>query len=579
MHKPAPFPSTDTEEQKAIILFMSSIDPKQVKAEIKSRDKYPNIDGTVELVDSENGSFGKFDIQIRKIEENKRSYSCHSTLVAYSEISTLPVILVCVDTKNKRVYWRHITPTMPEYRPEQETFTIHFSDASDRIEADGIYFQKWTAIILEYRERISKYPLLRLEIADKLTLENVSPQDIRYCQQYIDTINRLFDNDFITIKKKYFPDVWKLGVGIYNSKPEWVSFLIYKIPFDKPSPLVCKLEGRPFTAEKEIPFEISSITTQRENLLDPDTMAKKFVFDNVKNVVEERILPIHGILTSTDIIFSFIDRFHSILGLPPNRDTFVLEEIDYSINRRLFDVCESVARQLSSENNGLMLINLDVIEEIIESLKVRPRKQPMNPIWYSIRSRSYPISSIFDSIKILTASGIGEIHRPFKKPSEEMLPGENWIWSGYKREDEIYNVQLALNNVIKEYIEFLSINRLVFTHSPYMDPNISIIYEYEPVNTSNLRKFPILCEHHIDNSSHRLPKYQIIVIDEGKTFIDVNEFPNIVLHGEPYTCNSSSRSDASILFSKIPMLNLIYKMLETDLSEHYEMGTFMSHYY
>ena len=98
MAQPAPFPRTDAAEEAAVITFRSLINPERVKAEIRTRDKYPNIDGTIELVDAELRPFGKFDVQIKKIGEGYTSYSCPASLVGYSEVSTLPLVLVCVDT-------------------------------------------------------------------------------------------------------------------------------------------------------------------------------------------------------------------------------------------------------------------------------------------------------------------------------------------------------------------------------------------------------------------------------------------------------------------------------------------------
>jgi hypothetical protein len=284
MAKPAPYSNTDAAEETAVVIFKSLLDANRVKADIRTRDKYPNVDGTVELVDQERRPFGKIDIQARKIGDGQKSYSCPTSLVGYSEISTLPLILVCVDVSLSRAYWRHITPTMPEYRKDQASFTIHFDEAADCIGPDGVYIQKWSEIIFEFRERIARFPELQREIADKLTLKALLPKDIRFFQQYVDTINRLLDDDFLAVKKILFPDVWKLGVGIFDAGDLWVSFQIYKIPYEEPAPLVCKLEGNAFHSTIHHQYAISNHGTRREGLTDPDASARSFVLDRVNEL-------------------------------------------------------------------------------------------------------------------------------------------------------------------------------------------------------------------------------------------------------------------------------------------------------
>ena len=83
MSRPAPYSNTDSAENRAVTIFLYRIDSRYVKADIKTRDKYPNIDGTVEIVDDANTPLGKIDVQVRAISTGVRKYSCSSSLVAY----------------------------------------------------------------------------------------------------------------------------------------------------------------------------------------------------------------------------------------------------------------------------------------------------------------------------------------------------------------------------------------------------------------------------------------------------------------------------------------------------------------
>ena len=579
MTKPAPYSNTDAAEETAVNVLKSLLDPNRVKTDIRTRDKYPNIDGTIELVDQENRPLGKFDIQVKKMPDGQKSYSCPTSLVAYSEKTTLPLILACVDVSLRRAYWRQITPTMPEYKKDQFTFTIRFDETSDSITSEGFYFQKWTEIINEYQKRITDFPRVQKEVTSKLTLENLAPNDIRLFQYYIDTINRLLDDDFIAIKKILFPDVWKLGVGIFDSNDKWVSFQIYQIPYEVPAPLVCKLEGVPFHSLNSDPYAISTHGTRRENLADPETSATSFVLDNIKQVVEERLLPVHGQLTSMDILFSFVDRYYHLLNLSPEKDSFEVSELNTALNQHMLGVCASIASSLSRSESSIVSINLDFAESYIQSNEVEPVPPSSVSTYYSISSHYIPIRSVFDALRNVVDTDIKIIKRPFIRQDPELQAAGGWVvWSGYKPEDEICNVNLMLKNAIPEYSNFIQRNRLKLPESRYLDKSTSIIMEYRPTFISD-GLGPLLHIDYLCNQSQSLPKFAVLISSDEKWSIDRSTFPEVNYNGVKYESIKSTESTADFLFSSTPMLNLLYRMLTNDLSEHYGISFFSSRYY
>ncbi len=233
MNKPKAYPNTDTAENEAVILFKCKINCKYVKAgDIKTRDKYPNIDGTVELVDGEGIPLGKFDVQVKKIPDESHKYSCPSSLVAYSQVSTLPIVFIGVDVTNEIVYWKSISSYMPEYKVKQASFTIKFDKNIDVIDKTGLYIKHWREIIEDYQERISNYPRLKYKLDFEKDLLDVHQEDIILFQKFIGTINKLLDSDFKIVKELFFRDVWQLGVRICNSTEEdAVVYSIYKITY------------------------------------------------------------------------------------------------------------------------------------------------------------------------------------------------------------------------------------------------------------------------------------------------------------------------------------------------------------
>ena len=200
MIEPAAYPANDAEEHKAIALFEYLVDPNYIKTEIKKRDKFPNIDGFVEIVHKDGTReipVGKLDVQIKKIPRGATSYSCPADLVAYSEqVTLLPVLLICADPDTKRVFWKHISREMPEFKSDQATFTVKFDPAVDAIDTTNTYVRRWTELVAGYQQRRSAYPHLKQQIAEGLGLQSLAGLDVRYFQEFIDSVNNLFDRDF-----------------------------------------------------------------------------------------------------------------------------------------------------------------------------------------------------------------------------------------------------------------------------------------------------------------------------------------------------------------------------------------------
>ena len=425
--EPKSYPPTDSAEQDSKTVLESLIDSRLVKTDIRTRDKYPNIDGTIELVNENNVPIGKFDIQLRSIPKGQTSFSCETSLASYSKVSTLPVLLICVDSENKCAYWKHINPYMPELKDKetQKSYMIHFSKASDSIDQSGIYRHKWMEIASDYQKCIEKYPIVRSELAIKLDLEEVEPAERELFQRFIDTINNLLDNDFIVVKELIFPGVWKLGVGIISSDQYNIQYQIYRIPYKEPLPLVCKLNRGFLFTDQWSPNAIYETITSKETLIYPLKAGKDFVLERVRNVVEEKALPIYGHNLSADILFSFVDLYHSALGITPDQDHYSVQDLSYASNQHLTKMIAAILRKGTPMISSGFTVDLDRLSHYLATNKIEPADLGDSTVYFSIGSEIFPIRAAFDSLKYLVANEITEIARPFGRRDQALGPGKN----------------------------------------------------------------------------------------------------------------------------------------------------------
>lgn len=571
MIKPAPFPVTDEAEQNAVNVLRSLLDSSRVKENIQTRDKNPNADGTIELVDDNRFSVGKFDTQIKKIPNGATKFNCPTRLVAYSQESTLPIVLICVDVEGRKAYWKNITITMPEFKCGQKTFTVRFDPISDGIDTRKIYLKRWRELIEDYKSRIAQYPVLKKLIAEKLSVESLSQEEKTLFQHFIDRINDLLDGDFIAVKKIMLGDVWKLGVGIYEIDHRVSSYQLYKIPFGMTWPLICTVDENAFELEEYESITLSRHWVVRSHINDPEGAGKSVVYDYVKDVVANRKFAIQGPMIAKDILFSFVDRYSHCLGLSQQKDTYSLTELRSGLSEYLPGICEHFAREYSGcIDDEIVELELEMLSQIALNHDIKPIPIEKCRFNFRLHSRSDVFYAVEESLDYLSALGMNLVERPFRRLRKSERAANRWIWSGISKQDEIYNVNQTLVSAVRDYPEFVKVNRLIFPKSVYIDDQTSIVFVYERNRRRNdSAGWPILHEYIVDNSFGRLPKVITLFDKVVKPKHTSKSMPTIKINRRDYDCRSITTMVAYFLFQETPILHLIYQFLREDLREHY----------
>jgi hypothetical protein len=562
--KPAAYPKTDFAENEAILVFKSLVDQRYIKDGIQQRDKLPNTDGWLEIVNEDSVPIGKLEIQIRKIKARQKKYDCPIELIGYSRVSTLPFLLICVDTVEKRVFWKLLTPAMPEYKHDQKSFVIHFSENSDTVDQNGIYLQKWQEISREYQKRINELPFI---VENNLTLAKIKREDLVWLQKFIGTINGLLSGEFSVVKQILYPGIAEFGVGVFYSGDEGMHFQVYKIPFGQQIPHIIQLEVGSFLSDKTNPNNaVAEYMPRRENLALAEEMGRKFVLNKLSDIVKQKALPVRGLILSEDILFGFIDRYYRCLGLEPNKDTYEVAELDYALNQYLFNICTTLLKRLALplEKGQTITVELDDIDNILINENLKPLPVQQLAYNFSIHSNKISTGSAYQALSYLLANQIHTIHRPIKK------------------DENLDDIKSILLNSITIYSSFIKENLLYFPKSLYLDWETAIVWEYFRNESGNDAYYdpPILREHHIRAEYSRLPKLSVIMrsTQEKPTwFGDVykEQTPTIISpEGIKYrldTTMGTVERGASFLFSETPILNLVYLMLRKDLEYQYNV--------
>lgn len=587
MPNPAPYTNTDTAETGAITVLRTLVDGHLVKLDVKERDKVPNTDGTAELVDEAQIPIGKLDVQVKKIPKGQRYFPCEVELFAYSEATTLPVLLICVDVEAKVAFWRRVSTSCPEYKPDQGTCRLKFDERVDAIGPASNYYSRWLELVKDYQKRITEFPFLKTKVDQEIGLANVPSADVAYFQQYVDKVNRLLDFDFPIVKQQFFADVWKLGVGICSANPDRVHYRIYAIANGANAPLVSSFIGQPLdgflppvapnvvsATTSGSGSEIESTWTDRTHLKAADLQATDFVSKWVRKMVDQKLFHLAGTSSAREYLFKFVDRYAHCLGLPES-DKFKIADLNYAFrvylpgwyclaSRRYYEINAGVipAGVFPSFENiaGMHPREERPTTEQVQSILDRPGRIP--PMFVSTESFSF--QTIAQALDYLIAENVAEIERPYRKPTG-FRPH---IWDGFTPEDMRANVTTILEESVRNYGAFVGVNSLEQLKSRYLDENVALIFVGKISEWTRGKVTPVLEHYFVDNADKKLSK--VVVLDENEGRFDTAPGSGTVsVDGLSRTIISNGGELADDLFEDHPILVRTYDMLRRDLEAQY----------
>ncbi|GAA5531595.1 hypothetical protein [Herpetosiphon gulosus] len=552
----APYPDSDYDEVEAIRVFENLLDFRYIKSSITKRDKVPNVDGFIEILDYTNSPIAKVEVQVRKIPVNRKQYSVQKSLVLYSKnSSTLPVILICVDIINHKVYWKHIHSLMSEYKEGQNTFTVYFDDSTDIVNTSGEYIQRWIQIAKDYQIRINEFPVAAIALKKEKELLKLTRDEQMYFQDYLDAINNFVRSDFEIIKD--LSNIWMFGIVIYSIDDDRIIYGIGRIPYGDTKSPIYFVGGNPFNdglaSNVDIEVEFATIL-DRSNLGNSREKGKQFVLNRVNRLVKEFGFPVFGEILASDIIFSFIDNYYRFLYLDENKNDFDLDEISNAFYNTLTNTCKIY---LQKQQDKLLLVDLDNMKS--SYFPPKKPKHTLDPKLFWIRSRKFPLDVVESAIQYLRSVNLINVKRPFVKRARI----DGFIWTGYSLSERGDNIKKILSNCITEYKIFCQGCKFNFTDSYYLSDKYSIIYGY---SNKNEKERPLVEEMVVINHDKMLPK---VIVEEG-----LNTFFNgrgIMYNDVWYNSITISASASNFLFHDQAMRNMIYNLLINDMKRHYNL--------
>ena len=332
---------------------------RRVMPQLYSNDKWPNIDGFLEVQDSNSNLVGRLFVQAKTLPPNhKNKFRCPISFFSSCEID--PILLFGVDNQNKKVYWRYFDSQIIKninFKNNKYSKTITFDGNKFFDENTSDYIGEWKKIIKNNRFKFQNYDELSNAYIIILQSSNEAVgkvnNDFVKIHDFLDTFNGLLDGEFSIVKTIFYPRTWKIGIAYYEYKPSKLSYTLYPIGLDKNDVQIKEVdknlhdkiqkEGLGFTVH----FVENPIETR------PREYAKDIIRSKVFKLLEYKLLSHAGNdFLAREFIFAFVDKFHVQLGLT-KRGTYTIREIEKAFYQYLPLWVEEAANfMVSVKRNG-----------------------------------------------------------------------------------------------------------------------------------------------------------------------------------------------------------------------------------
>ncbi len=473
--EPASYSSTITPEIEAIACLINILDLNQIVPDIKTNDKFPNIDGYVEFITAD----VKLEVQVKKLikKKEKISYQSELSFLSYCERSVSPVLLIAVDIDLKRAYWMHIDRNFIEKLAPNikgKTVSIEF-DPKQIISSDKKdYIEQWRSIHEKYLEKLLNYERVEKELIEanfrnselsKITSVALGEEDPNYREIhiYLDYLNGLLDKEFAIVKDVLYRNFWKIGLAIGTYEDKNVSYILYPIYYSTNDVQIKRI-----TKENENLIQLNALNYIGHNNDNPIRhrplqYAYERLQDNVNILLENDSLWFINNYLADEFIINFISHNYRQLGLDKEKENYTLEELEKAISLFYGLWLEETGIQVRDNEPALRIdisaFNLQMFDKDFDRISAKARtrfnKGEVPKLRFILYSREFNINYLRKVINFKKDRKLFAIERPFTL-KEKINKNVYWKWESYSAENFLKNIEFFFKNLCETYNGFIN---------------------------------------------------------------------------------------------------------------------------
>lgn len=457
MPRIAPYPETDDAETDAVNIFEMLLRGTKVKVHVNKRDKVPNHDGHIELVNDKNEPIGNLFIQIKKLpnEFDPKNPKIKIPISSYEYSKTVtsdPFLFIGVDIDKETGYWIYIHDYLRNTRgvclreldQKSTTISLKLDNVNDGLinGKNNDFVDRWRKINKDHLSRVDEFNELKKLNKELKKLEKyVEPSlgiiddDFSFIHVFLDdAINSL--NTFKVVKERYYPHVWKLGFMYYEFSDSNVIYTIYPIMYNKNDIQIKKIGNlskflnienkrsskvigqnedsvrsiRQIFNEKGLGFTIQSGNPIKNN---PKKYALKILIKpKMENILKNKELIVENEFLAKEFCYAFLTRFYAQLGL--------LKKDRYSI--------EEISSAYKNTDQGILL------------------------------NKELPSFLFLECFKFLENNNVKNLEKIYSAKDYSRFKDSSWIWNTLTPDEVMKNLRVFFDNLPSVYEAVISAN-------------------------------------------------------------------------------------------------------------------------
>ena len=558
--------------------------------DLKANDKWPNIDGYVELTDENGFPLGTIQVQIKKLSKTSSKTKRHTfksdKFLSYCRESSdwIPIIFIGVDIDAQKAFWLHVDKESVLQLKGSKTISLDTKQLISPQDKD--FIQDWERIIQYYRtksEEFEKYKQAFTTLSGVVTPAlGVTNDRFVNIHRYLDKLNSQLDGDFKAVKNLYYPNTWKLGVGYYVYEPKELIYSVYPIATNKNDVQIKELDDHLFGLLREQGLGFSAHSGSNPIDENPESLAIKEIKSQVTKVVERRLLNHSGdILLAREYVIAFIDKFHVQMGLA-EKDEYALDEVLFSFSNYLPHWLNEAYQFLKHTNRNnfndrlasgrIRYYDPDWLGEIMtnerESINDRVAEKiakKSEPPSLPIGNERMPLGLFAEFLEYLKKES-SEIKRVYRK--RDLTRNVSKVSDFFTLEDTKYNFSTVVENFSQSY------QKLLTNNFPTLDKELSLFGSADTIfaDFSPNDVHPTYSLFYL-KSSDNIGNEKIQIADEttkGKLQNLNSSNRNVSINGKEYTIISSSHSSMDFVYKETPLLDLSYDLLKNRFKYYFD---------
>lgn len=598
LKKPAKHTKQSFYDQQAINVVSAWLaETQRAMPDLKANDKWPNIDGYIEIADENGFPKGTLKAQVKKLSIKNAQKKQHTfkddKFLTYCKESLdwIPILLIGVDLKKKKAFWLHIDHDFLDQNGNSKT--IKFSENQVIESGKNDFVQDWEDIIALYvskSKEFEKYKKAFSILSDVIT-PALGKTDEKFVKihYFLDEINNYLDYKFTIVKQIFYPNTWKLGFAYYQYKNTELAYTLYPISQSRNDVQIKEVDKNLHDKIQKEGLEFASHFSENPLEKRPKEYAKEIVKSKSLKIIEAKLLKHSGSeFLAKEFVFAFIDEFHVQMGLE-QKDKYSIAEVEKAFYTYLplwLKVSHNllISKDGNNFNNRIKARRVHYFDpEIICVIDQKERKEIKDGVEKTLEENApipkipmgneqFPFDLFVEFFNFLKQTQ-KEIERPYKsKDFSRLKKNNNFVWGVFSKQDANANLKIFFENLLPVY------ENLIKNNFSALKRELSILGKADTIlvswqvkeNYQDHQGLPTYEMYYLKSKNKKnQPTIELLSESETKVLKDfkTREF---TFKGKDYQIISRPSSVLDFIYEDTPMLNFVYHELEERLRNYFK---------